>query len=622
MRILMKIIWKSRSRSDEDGRGQAMTEFMLVLPVLLLTIFVIIELARLLFAWLAVENAARFGLRYVVTGKYNPAHYNVTDCNAFYSQFGSSCTASDTAKLENAARVLSARDAALAGSFGVQRNPSLNPVTDWNQTGLFKITVCSASATSYTAPNPDNFATDWTAKCLPNDFAGAPGDRVWVTVSFNHPVILPFISQVWPMLHLVGRRDGIVERFRTSRVIGAGSFAAPPTNTPTATDTPTITPTATATLCKVPPVVNIVSPASGATYTQFDSLPAQATAYDPDNVNPATCSGVGADGLGIVQVQFRFYWDDGVLEHYMYGSNEGVVAYCGFGGNSPCATLDLSTGVWPNGTTIMSGRHILRVRAEDDEGTWSGWQEVVFYINVPPTPTPTLTPTPSCAGVSFGSFYMDNGAVFRQMITNTTYPGLQVTGVTIDWSPLSSASSLYGWNEYLNWIEWSGTRIRDTNSTSSVVGSNKNTPRPVAVGVNANTIRVNFDGGFNGYLSGGPLYLNSSNFGISVSFSDPACNLYRSANSTSFATPTQTRTPTPVPPPSNTPLPSNTPTITNTPLPTNTPTRTPTASKTPTPSKTPTRTNTPTPSKTPTRTNTPPATATPTPTDTPQPITD
>ncbi|MGD8622400.1 MAG: pilus assembly protein, partial [Anaerolineales bacterium] len=55
-------------------RGQTLVEFALVLPVMLLTIFVIIELARLLHAWLAVENGARFGVRYAVTGEYNDTY--------------------------------------------------------------------------------------------------------------------------------------------------------------------------------------------------------------------------------------------------------------------------------------------------------------------------------------------------------------------------------------------------------------------------------------------------------------------------------------------------------------------------------------------------------------------
>ncbi|MGA9190557.1 MAG: TadE/TadG family type IV pilus assembly protein [Anaerolineales bacterium] len=245
-------------RRQEHTWGQSLAEFALVLPIMLLLIFVIIESARLLFAWLAVENAARFGIRYAVTGDYNDSYYNVTDCNNFYSEYGLSCAATQPDREENAARILSTFDAAWAGSVGIQRDPNLNRFTDWASPGLFKVTVCSLSAASYTDPDPTNFTTDWMAECDPIDHAGNPGDHIWVVADFNHPMILPFLSNWWPYLHLTARRDGIVEQFRVARVIGAGGLpTAPPTatytptptytftpsNTPTDTYTPSITPT-------------------------------------------------------------------------------------------------------------------------------------------------------------------------------------------------------------------------------------------------------------------------------------------------------------------------------------------------------------------------------------------
>ena len=44
-----------------------MVEFAIILPVMLLTLFGIIEFGRLLQAWLSVENGARFGVRYEFT---------------------------------------------------------------------------------------------------------------------------------------------------------------------------------------------------------------------------------------------------------------------------------------------------------------------------------------------------------------------------------------------------------------------------------------------------------------------------------------------------------------------------------------------------------------------------
>src|SRR3989304_4468527 len=89
-------------------RGQGMVEFALILPVMLLVIFVIIELARLLAAYLAIENGARFGVRYAVTGEFDEAQY----CAGYP---GGIC---DDRTEEDAARVEQIRDAAQAGAVG------------------------------------------------------------------------------------------------------------------------------------------------------------------------------------------------------------------------------------------------------------------------------------------------------------------------------------------------------------------------------------------------------------------------------------------------------------------------------------------------------------------------
>ena len=51
-----------------------MVEFMIALPILLFIIFGIIEFSRLTFAWMAVQNSARFGIRYAVTGEFDEVY--------------------------------------------------------------------------------------------------------------------------------------------------------------------------------------------------------------------------------------------------------------------------------------------------------------------------------------------------------------------------------------------------------------------------------------------------------------------------------------------------------------------------------------------------------------------
>ena len=56
-------------RRFKDSPGQALVEFALMISVLLAMIFLIIESARILWAWNTVQNAAREGARYAITGQ-------------------------------------------------------------------------------------------------------------------------------------------------------------------------------------------------------------------------------------------------------------------------------------------------------------------------------------------------------------------------------------------------------------------------------------------------------------------------------------------------------------------------------------------------------------------------
>src|SRR3972149_5996349 len=120
-------ILKRRRRS----RAQGLVEFALILPVLLILIFVIIELARVLAAWMSVENGARFGVRYAVTGEWNEDHcpdYPPDDC------------ANETE--EDAARIPSIKDAAKAGAPAILAD--YGDLTDIaGDPGFFQVTVCS-----------------------------------------------------------------------------------------------------------------------------------------------------------------------------------------------------------------------------------------------------------------------------------------------------------------------------------------------------------------------------------------------------------------------------------------------------------------------------------------------
>ncbi len=219
-----------RGRNRERRKGQGLVEFALTLPLILLLIFTIIELARVLHAWMAIENGARFGVRYAITGELNPTY-----CAPFT---GGIC---DIQAEEDAARIPSIEDAAIAGASAILRDPTAAV----GQPGYFKITVCSNKPGLMYFPSNTN--TNTPADCTPVEDAGGPGDRVIVTVDFEHPLISPLISSWWPHLHLSAKREGIVEQFRVARVVGLPATIAVPTFTATVTPTFTVTPTPTET---------------------------------------------------------------------------------------------------------------------------------------------------------------------------------------------------------------------------------------------------------------------------------------------------------------------------------------------------------------------------------------
>jgi hypothetical protein len=300
---------KSERKPGQKSPGQGLVEFAIALPILLLLIFGIIEFGRLLQAWMAVQNAARFGLRYLVTGEYNPDYcddaaqaLSLTGPDTFGGDPANDCFVPDdynddpeeardlTDALVDWARLASARDTAKVGATGIGLDDSYatsgdyleylsdhlqNPIGDPSfgnpdEVGYFRVTVCSSRDA-----NEDRAADfAWDVNTNPEtcvyvgsmsdfwnfgdhmDDAGGPGDRVRIVVTFNHPMIAPYLGPNWPLVPLTAWREGIVERFRTSRVSGIGSqiINAPPppptgTDTPTPTDTPTMTmtPTPTAT---------------------------------------------------------------------------------------------------------------------------------------------------------------------------------------------------------------------------------------------------------------------------------------------------------------------------------------------------------------------------------------
>src|SRR5574341_600783 len=312
-------------RRPVRGWGQGLVEFALILPVLLFIFFGIIEFARLLQAWLAVEEAARLGVRYAVTGGFDPqycdeatAYYRthdiltldppapldpnddrggpagtdpVDDCNI---PQGVPDFAEKTEALTDWARLASIQNVGRYGAPGTFIVDDVSPdylgylsntANTFDQTdrgnptapGYYNVSTCSnrqfPQANFDTNPYYyDGAAADanlFPQPCLVTvkvggsdvnyyiDDAGGPGNRVRVTITFRHPMIMPLISNLWPTIRLTAYREGIVEQLRTSRnivlpssigVLATWTETPTITNTPLPTDTPTKTSTPTQTL--------------------------------------------------------------------------------------------------------------------------------------------------------------------------------------------------------------------------------------------------------------------------------------------------------------------------------------------------------------------------------------
>ena len=582
-------------------RSQALLEFALALPILLALLFGIIDLAALFQAWLTVENIARQTVRYAVTGQYDPSF-----CVDGPDDGTEACAGDGYEAEQDAARLLSVKAYADRQTVALFYNPSATQP----EIGYLHVTVCSsrdadgdgAADFTYFAPSRSDYADCQQGGVSKSD-AGGPGDRVIIAVDFNHPYITPFLNQIWPMTHLFSSREGIVEQFRVPRLIALPpQFGLPtltPSNTPppTATETATITPTATNT--PLPVHIEFVSPDEGQVITSPSQTPFEALAWNPPYGS--------SNGDGISNVRF---WFDGPGS--IPGRQENIVAYCAFGGDRPCSTLDSVV----NYQTLPNGTYTIYARALGIDGRYSETISRTFILNFPPTPTPTITdtptatPFPSCNDVFITLVEVRNNSSSNSELRVTVRNNNQVDGILtssqMTWDSPYSPPLYFDYFWFLNsrssnrYYDPSGSwydSAHPTISWSNPAGA----PSPLAH--EAKTI---WGARFN--PNGAPTL--AGNFNVWLTFSFPV--LGDCAVSTTLVQPTPTVTPTATI--------TRTPTITLTPSRTLTPSKTPIPSNTPIPSKTLTPSKTPVPTKSPTKA---PATATNTkkPTSTPRPAT-
>lgn len=301
--------------------------------------FFIVDAARIGWAWVTVQGAARAGARYASTGQSNCQDPpNRLDCivDTVFNYM-------DTLKLHD------------------------DPQAPWGTDSAYRIEIWGVD---------ENNQGPWP------DYPGAPGKPVVVRAYHWVPIITPFFKPIRDNIPVYGQVTTVNEMFDSLGGSSAGIGLPPPlpplppaqptatfTPTPSPTYTPTPTPTLTASL--TPTASSTPAPticfthfeglllagdASAAVTGNLDVPPSGVKLYDlSETATPGAARFIGAGTL-----------DGGALGHDCLGF--------------------VSAPVSPT----LQAHHLILV-SNDFDGSWD--TELVLPGTVTPTPTPTSTPT-------------------------------------------------------------------------------------------------------------------------------------------------------------------------------------------------------------------------------------
>jgi hypothetical protein len=216
----------------KNSQGQALVEFALIITVLLMMMFLIIESARILWAWNTVQNAAREGARYAITGQFTDP------CDsAQLPKFTDICDGTETETL----RVASIINVAHQGLSGLPLNETSGAFED---DYYYQIEVWGVN---------DQYT-------FQKDFGGIPNQPVIVRAFYRVPIITPLLQPILPSIPVFGQVTMNNESFGQLGNANQGQGVPPelppiatagvtpsPTFTPTNTPSPTPGPTSTET---------------------------------------------------------------------------------------------------------------------------------------------------------------------------------------------------------------------------------------------------------------------------------------------------------------------------------------------------------------------------------------
>ncbi|NIM93041.1 MAG: hypothetical protein GTO18_04935 [Anaerolineales bacterium] len=538
------------NRIEQSHRGQSLVEFVVILPLILTVLFALVEIARLLHAWMGVENAARFGIRYAVTGEWSDE-----DCMAI---FGHDCETKDQ---EETARIKSIKKAAVAGSAAILLNQSVN----WYEAGYFKVTICSKPGEVVKPSTPFESYDCVDESGHPMEFAGDPGEFVIVVVDFNHPLLTPFISTWWPKLHLSSQRMARVEDYRGGRSVDLPPDMPSPTASSTHTPEPTSTPTITHTPTETSTPTISPTPTNTPDCTKFI-----VTGYqlidDDVRIHVLNANDVAAELTGS-SLEWTKAYPDQKVNYFAWDDHR---YYNGDDNNPPTNVDPLPVLNFPAGATYTWKADFSNI--VDPPGMAGTYTTTLTFDYVCPIsdtihlepPTPTPMPTPQCSNIYASSVRLRSDD-FEFIVHNDNYFDAYLITSNAVW-PDDLTENIYVNKAEFGDYEYDGGNYYNSPSTLD--------PSNVELGLRDNKWwELDFNNipeeGLWGFFKAN-LVFNYPGWGT--------CPVTAQLNQAPLPTYTPTLTPTI----------TRTPTITLTPTITKIPTITPTPSKTFTPTATPT----------------------------------
>ena len=349
-------LFKKQSRT----KGQALVEFAIIAAGLLMIIFLIIEAARILWAWGTVQNAARAGARYAITGNFE------NDCaTQDIAKFSDLCTDID---LRRPASVINETHQNLAGLPLNEDTTSVFEDNEYYSIEVFGVDQLGQLKGSF-LPEPYG----------PEPFAGAPNRPVVVRVTYRVPIITPFFSPILPSIPVFGQTTLYNEPFGQLGGTGQSAGAPPPVPPlPTPGVTPTFTPTPTPGASNTPTDEPTLTP----TNTRV-SCPVRWTSSLVANIGSASVTGIyDNEGINYTVNFYNYTLDPGLI------SPIGSATMLEDTGNvHPCP------GIGNTFLTITGDNIGQTIRVVHPDGTFADM--IVQGGTDTPTPTATSTETPT-----------------------------------------------------------------------------------------------------------------------------------------------------------------------------------------------------------------------------------